>query len=82
MKKTFRFGVVTGGHASGMEVTDSPNAAAPSFPGMPVEARLMTTEQAVEFLLRQREQLGISYIQIQERQFENFAPVAARLYGK
>src|SRR5947209_11591382 len=37
--------------AFGIEVTDSPKSAAPPFPGMPVEAHLMTTEQAVEFLL-------------------------------
>lgn len=66
----------------GIEVTDSPKAAAPSFPGMPVEAHPMTTEQAVAFLLQRREQLGISYLQVQERQFENFAPVVAQLRGK
>jgi len=49
---------------------------------MPVEARPMTTEQAVEDLLAQRERLGISYIQVQDRQLENFAPVVARLHGK
>jgi hypothetical protein len=49
---------------------------------MPVEARPMTTEQAVEYLLEQRNHLGISYIQVQERQLENFAPVVARLNGK
>jgi len=68
--------------AFGIELTDSPVAAAPSFQGMPVEARPMTTEQAGEYLLEQREHLGISYIQVQERQLENFAPVVARLNGK
>jgi len=68
--------------AFGIELTDSPVAAAPSFPGMPVEARPMTTEQAVTHLMEQRERLGISYIQIQERQLENFAPVVARLNDK
>ena len=68
--------------AFGIEVTDSPVAAALSFRGMQVEARPMTTEQVVEHLLQQREHLGISYIQIQERQLENFAPVLARLNGK
>ena len=68
--------------AFGIEVTDSQVAAAPSFRGMPAEARPMTTEQVVEHLLEQREHLGISYIQIQERQLENFAPVLARLNGK
>lgn len=42
----------------------------------------MTTQQAVEHLLEQREHLGISYIQIQERQLENFTPVLAHLNGK
>ena len=68
--------------AFGIELTDSPVAAAPPFQGMPVESRPMTTQQAVEFLLEQREHLGISYLQIQERQLENFAPVVARLNGK
>ena len=68
--------------AFGIEVTDGPVAPTPSFRGMPVEARPMTTEQVVEHLLEQREHLGISYIQIQERQLENFAPVVARLNGK
>jgi len=69
--------------AFGIEVTDSPVAAAPlSLRGIPVEPRPMTTEQAVEHLWEQREQLGISYIQIQERQLENFIPVFARLNGK
>ncbi|MEO8973120.1 MAG: TIGR03621 family F420-dependent LLM class oxidoreductase [Ktedonobacteraceae bacterium] len=68
--------------AFGIELTDSPVAAAPPVQGMPVESRLMTTEQAVEYLLEQREQFGISYIQLQERQLENFAPVVARLHGK
>ena len=68
--------------AFGIEVTDSPVAATPPFQGMPVESRPMTTEQAVEHLLEQRERFGISYIPIQERQMENFAPVLARLNGK
>ena len=68
--------------AFGIELTDGPVATAPAYPGMPVEARPMTTEQAVTHLLEQRERLGISYIQIQERQLENFAPVVAQLNGK
>ena len=68
--------------AFGIEVTDSQVAIATSSRGMPSEARPMTTEQVVEHLLEQREHLGISYIQIQERQFENFTPVLARLNGK
>jgi hypothetical protein len=65
-----------------IEVTDSSVASALPFQGMPVEVHPMTTEQAIEYLLGQRERLGISYIQVQERQLENFAPVAARLHGK
>ena len=68
--------------AFGIELTDSPVAVESSMRGMPVEARPMTIEQAVEHLLEQREHLGISYIQVQERQLENFAPVVARLNGK
>lgn len=68
--------------AFGIEVTDSPVAAAPPFQGMPVELRPMTTDQAVEYLLEQREHTGASYIQVQERQLENFAPVLARLAGE
>ncbi|HEY4035500.1 MAG TPA: TIGR03621 family F420-dependent LLM class oxidoreductase [Ktedonobacteraceae bacterium] len=69
--------------AFGIELTDSPVAAAPlTQRGIPVEPRPMTIEQAVEHLLDQRERLGISYIQIQERQLDNFTPVLARLNGK
>ncbi len=66
----------------GIELTDGPATAGPSFQRMQVEARPMTTEQAVEHLLGQREDFGISYIQVQETQLENFAPVVARLNGK
>ena len=67
----------------GIELTDSPVAAPPpALRGIPVEPRPMTTEQAVEYLLEQREKLGFSYIHIQERQLENFTPVLARLNGK
>jgi len=68
--------------AFGIELTDGPVAPAPAAPGMPVEARPMTTEQAIKFFSEQRARLGVSYIQVQERQFENFAPVVARLNGK
>ena len=68
--------------AFGIKVTDGPIIATPAFQGMPVEARPMTTAQAVEHLLEQRERLGISYIQVQENQLENFTPVLARLNGK
>jgi len=65
-----------------IELIDSPVAAALPFRGMPIEARPMTTDQAEAYLVEQREHLGISYIQIQERQLENFLPVLARLNGK
>ncbi|MBO0778860.1 MAG: TIGR03621 family F420-dependent LLM class oxidoreductase [Ktedonobacteraceae bacterium] len=69
--------------AFGIDLTDSPVAAPPpSQGGIPVQPRPMTTEQAVAYLVEQRERLGISYIQIQERQIENFVPVLARLNGK
>ncbi|MGO8950092.1 MAG: TIGR03621 family F420-dependent LLM class oxidoreductase [Ktedonobacterales bacterium] len=66
----------------GIIVADGPvTAAAPSV-GMPVDPVPMTTEQTVEYLLAQREQLEISYIQVRETQLENFAPVVARLHGR
>jgi probable F420-dependent oxidoreductase len=69
--------------AFGVELTDGPVPATPPLQrGIPVESRPMTTEQAITYLLEQRDSLGISYIQIQERQLENFAPVVARLNGK
>jgi probable F420-dependent oxidoreductase len=69
--------------AFGIELTDNPIKVAPIVRGgPPVQPRPMTTEQAIEHLLEQRERLGISYIQIQEGQRENFAPVVARLSGK
>ena len=67
----------------GIELTDSPVEVLSSSPrGIPAQSRPMTTEQAIEHLVEQRERLGISYIQVQERQLENFAPVLARLNGK
>jgi probable F420-dependent oxidoreductase len=67
----------------GIELTDSPTKVTPAIQGgPPIPPRPMTTEQAVEHLLEQRERLGISYIQIQQGQIENFAPVLARLNGK
>ncbi|HEY4384800.1 MAG TPA: LLM class flavin-dependent oxidoreductase, partial [Ktedonobacteraceae bacterium] len=68
--------------AFGIELTDGPAITAPAFQGIPVEPRSLTTEQAVAYLLEQRERLGISYIQVQDRQLENFAPVVAQLSGK
>lgn len=71
-----------GQSAFGIELTDSPETVGPGNPVMPVEVRKVSTEQAVAYLLGQRERLGISYFQVQERQLENFAPVVARLHGK
>jgi probable F420-dependent oxidoreductase len=69
--------------AFGIELTDSPVPAQPSYQGgIPIEQRSMTIEQAVEHLLEQREKLGFSYIFIQETQLENFVPVLDRLNGK
>lgn len=70
--------------AFGIELTDGPVAAQPPWSRgeLQVEPRPMTTEQAVEYLLEQREKLGFSYIYIQERQLENFTPVLAHLNGK
>jgi len=68
--------------AFGIALTDSPAEVLPFSGGMQAEALPMTTEQAVAYLLEQRENLGISYIHVQQRQLENFAPVVARLHGK
>lgn len=67
----------------GIELTDGPVPAGPIMQGgIPVEARPMTTAQAVAYLQEQRERFGFSHIQIQERQLENFVPVLAQLNGK
>jgi len=72
-----------GQSAFGIEVTEGPPATALAPPrGLPVEVRRMSTQQAVEHFLEQREQSGISYIQIMEGQLANFASVFAHLNGK
>ncbi len=69
--------------AYGIAITDSgTEAIAPAGGPMPIPMRGMSTEQAVEHLLEQRERYGFSYIQVFEGQVENFAPVVARLNGK
>ena len=68
--------------AFGIELTDGPVSALPAFAGIPVESRPLSTVQAVDYLEEQREEFGISYIQIQESQLENFAPVVAELRGR
>ena len=69
--------------AYGISITDS-SAEAIAPPGLPfsMRARGMSTEQAVEHLLEQRDRYGFSYIQVFDGQRENFAPVVARLNGK
>jgi alkanesulfonate monooxygenase SsuD/methylene tetrahydromethanopterin reductase-like flavin-dependent oxidoreductase (luciferase family) len=69
--------------AYGISITDS-SAEAIAPPGLPfsMRARGMSTEQAVEHLLAQRDRYGFSYIQVFDGQLENFAPVVARLNGK
>lgn len=62
-------------------LTDS-QAEVISPPGFPMPKRPMSIEQAIEYLLAQRERYGYSYIQVYEGQMENFAPVVARLVGK
>ncbi|GLV53608.1 LLM class F420-dependent oxidoreductase [Dictyobacter sp. S3.2.2.5] len=66
----------------GLVITDSPAEAFSITGGPYMQKRPMSTEQAVEHLLAQREQLGYSYIQVNAGQMENFAPVVARLAGK
>jgi probable F420-dependent oxidoreductase len=64
-----------------ISITDS-GAEAKAPPGFSLPMRGMSTEQAVEYILAQRERYGFSYLQIFDGQIENFAPVVARLHGK
>ncbi len=51
--------------------------------GPPIPRVMMSTGQAVEHLLEQRERYGFSYIPVYGgKQMENFAPIVARLAGK
>jgi len=68
--------------AVGIEVTEGPPATALAPRGMQVATRRMSTQQAVEHFLEQREHYGISYIQVVEGQLENFLPVLTHLNGK
>jgi hypothetical protein len=68
--------------ARDIEVTDGPPATVLASPGIPGEARRMSTQQAVEHFLEQREHYGISYIQVMDGQLENFLPVLTHLNGK
>jgi len=65
-----------------IEITDNqvPVSTPPGMP--PMQILSMTTEQAVEYLLKLRERYGHSYFQIFDGQMENFAPVVARLTGQ
>jgi probable F420-dependent oxidoreductase len=42
----------------------------------------MSVNQAVDYLLEQRERFGFSYVQVLDSQLEAFAPVVARLAGQ
>jgi probable F420-dependent oxidoreductase len=68
--------------ARGIEITDGPRSTVLASSGMPVEARQMSTQQAAQHFLEQRERYGISYIQVMDGQLENFLPVLAQLNGK
>jgi probable F420-dependent oxidoreductase len=68
--------------ARGIEISDGPPSTVLASSRMPVEARRMSTQQAVELFLEQREKYGISYIQVMDGQLENFLPVLAHLNGK
>lgn len=65
-----------------MQITDSAVVPAPQSGGWVGPQRSFSIEQAVAYLLEQRERYGFSYLQISQRQMENFAPVLARLAGK
>jgi probable F420-dependent oxidoreductase len=63
-------------------ITDSAAEVMPQVGGPQSAKTPMSTEQAIEHLLEQRERYGFSYLQLHEGQMENFAPVVARLAGK
>ncbi len=65
-----------------LHITDSPADLAPQAGGPPISKRPMSIEQAVEYLIEQRNRYGFSYLQVFAAQMENFAPVVARLAGK
>ena len=66
----------------GMEITDSETALSSVQGGWSVPKTQLTTREAIEHLLEQRERYGFSYLQISTGQVENFAPVVAQLAGK
>ncbi len=63
-------------------ITDSGAALSQQAGGPPIPKRPMSIEQAVEYLLEQRDRYGFSYLQVYEGQMENFAPVVAQLAGR
>lgn len=65
-----------------LEIADSKTALPPQTGGWVTPRRPVSTAQAVELLLEQRERYGFSYLQIQAAQMENFLPVAEQLMGK
>src|SRR5581483_4724885 len=66
----------------GLEITDSGVEVPTQKGGWPIPKRPMSTEQAVTYLLEQRDRYGFSYLQVSDGQMENFSPVVARLAGK
>lgn len=65
----------------GLEITDS-KAPVSQMGGWVIPKQPLSTEQAVAYLLEQRERYGFSYLHVSAGQMENFAPVVARLAGK
>lgn len=65
-----------------IQITDSRADPPAQTGGWQIPKRPFGTEQAVAYLLEQRERYGFSYLQIYEGQIENFAPVVVRLAGK
>lgn len=65
-----------------LDITDSPTSLAPMPGGWPMQKKSLSTAQAVEQLLEQRDRYGLSYLQVSTQQMENFAPVLAELSGK
>ncbi len=65
-----------------LEITDSRTGLPAQTGGWFIPKRPLSTEEAVAYLVEQRERYGFSYLQVSEGQMENFAPVVARLAGK
>jgi probable F420-dependent oxidoreductase len=65
-----------------IQITDSGADLPPQAGGWQIARTPMSTSQAVERLLEQRERHGFSYLQVSGGQMENFAPVLAQLAGK